>query len=178
MGASGSRSHCDRKAFRPHRTTRDHRGFLAPRGAEIDLPRGLSLNSGDYFSIFGLQERQQQCLSFFSECVKYWEKANMRWRTKHSWRSTLFGTSSVRLSWHPITCPELDCLAKANDNWSNSIAADLRLQFGPKDADDMIRYLRSRKGVAGPPSQLRPLLRCNSLITTIISTKQVFSLLN
>jgi hypothetical protein len=25
-------------------------------------------------AIFGLQQSQQECLSFFSECVKYWEK--------------------------------------------------------------------------------------------------------
>jgi hypothetical protein len=29
-------------------------------------------------AIFGLQQNQQRCLSFFSECIKYWEKANMR----------------------------------------------------------------------------------------------------
>ena len=28
-------------------------------------------------AIFGLQQSQQQCLSFFGGCVKYWEKANM-----------------------------------------------------------------------------------------------------
>ena len=29
-------------------------------------------------AIFGLQQSQQECLSFFSECVKYWEKLDMR----------------------------------------------------------------------------------------------------
>lgn len=29
-------------------------------------------------AIFGLQQCQQQLLSFFNECVKYWEKYEMR----------------------------------------------------------------------------------------------------
>jgi len=29
-------------------------------------------------AIFGLQQSQQQLLSFFNECVKYWEKLEMR----------------------------------------------------------------------------------------------------
>jgi len=29
-------------------------------------------------AIFGLQQSQQQCLSFFTECVKYWEKVDLR----------------------------------------------------------------------------------------------------
>jgi len=29
-------------------------------------------------AIFGLQQSQQQCLSFFTECVKYWEKVDVR----------------------------------------------------------------------------------------------------
>ena len=29
-------------------------------------------------AIFGLQQSQQQLLSFFNECVKYWEKFEMR----------------------------------------------------------------------------------------------------
>ncbi|KAI0247729.1 hypothetical protein BJV78DRAFT_1285313 [Lactifluus subvellereus] len=143
------------KHLRPHMTTA---GSLLHTMRDHVSPADIAPIQ---VAIFGLQQSQQQCLSFFSECVKYWEKAKMRCEVSIV-RPTLekLVNSQRLLAENLDQAPDKAQLAIrslrnaiAYDDWSTSPrersassasgAADLRLRFGPEGADDMIRRLRS-----------------------------------